>query len=188
MLSGKLYNGIDSELVALRQNAKAIIHKINNLDPLNVEERSELIKELLGKHGNEFYFEPPIRFDYGVNTVIGEKFYANYNLTVLDCAKVTIGNNAYIGPNVALYTANHPLDAATRNQDLEYALPITIGNNVWIGGNVVVNPGVTVGNNVVIGSGSVVTKDIPDNVLAAGNPCKVIRQLEDSTFTNSANN
>lgn len=122
-------------------------------------------------------FEPPFRCDYGYNIEIGENFYSNYNCTILDCAKVTIGNNVLFAPNVSLFTAGHPIDATLRAQEYEYAFPITIGNDVWIGGNTVINPGVTIGSNVVIGSGSVITKDIPSNCIAAGNPCRVIRDI-----------
>ena len=126
-----------------------------------------------------FYVEPPFRCDYGYNIEIGDHFYANFNLTILDCAKVSIGNNVFIGPNVSLFTAGHPIHAHLRDQNYEWAREINIGNSVWLGGNVVINPGVSIGNNVVIGSGSVVTRDIPDDVFASGNPCRVIRQLTD---------
>ena len=115
--------------------------------------------------------------DFGYNIEVGENFYANHGCVILDCAKVTFGDNVFIAPNCGFYTAGHPIDSKRRNAGLEYAHPITVGNNVWFGGGVQVMPGVTIGNNVVIGSGSVVTKDIPDNVVAAGNPCKVLRAI-----------
>ena len=129
--------------------------------------------------GKEFYIEPPFHCDYGYNISIGQNFYSNYNCTILDCAQVTIGNNVLFGPNVSLFTAGDPIHPAPRNEGIEYAFPITIGNNVWIGGGVIVNPGITIGDNVVIGSGSVVTKDIPSNVIAVGNPCKVLKEITD---------
>lgn len=121
--------------------------------------------------------EPPFYTDYGCNTEVGDNFYTNYECIILDIANVKIGNNVLFGPRVGLYTAGHPIDAVVRNEALEYGKPITIGDNVWVGGNVVVNPGVTIGNNVVIGSGAIVTKDIPDNVIAVGNPCRVLRKI-----------
>jgi maltose O-acetyltransferase len=137
----------------------------------------------LGKVSSNFWIEPPFYCDYGYNITIGENFYANYNCTILDCAQVKIGDNVMCGPNVSLFTAGHPLDFQIRNQGWEYAYPIIIGNNVWLGGGVIVNPGITIGDNAVIGSGSVVTKDIPANSLAVGNPCKVIRKLEWKQYT-----
>ena len=122
---------------------------------------------------------PPVYFDHGNRTSFGRHFYANTGLTVLDENYVTFGDNVFLAPHVSIYTAGHPIDAEVRNTEMEYALPVTIGSNVWIGGNVVINPGVTVGSNVVIGSGSVVVKDIPDNCVAAGNPCRVIRPITD---------
>ena len=145
-----------------------------------IEERNELLRSLFGSVKGNFFIEPPFRCDYGCNIEIGENFYANYNLVILDCAKVTIGDNVLIGPNVGIYTAGHPLHFELRNEEWEFACPITIEDNVWIGGNVVLNPGVTVGRNSVVGSGSVVTKDIPANVVAAGNPCRVIRESTDA--------
>lgn len=126
-----------------------------------------------------YWIEQPFWCDYGYNIEIGENFYSNHNLTILDGNKVKFGDNVFIGPNCSFYTAGHPLDTQRRNQGLEYAKPIIIGNNVWLGGNVCVLPGVTIGDNVVIGAGSVVTKDIPSNVVAAGNPCKIIKNLKD---------
>lgn len=180
MLSGELYKSFDAELLAERQRAKEIVFCYNSLQPSMIEERNELLKSLFGSVKGNFFIEPPFRCDYGCNIEIGENFYANYNLVILDCAKVTIGDNVLIGPNVGIYTAGHPLHFELRNEEWEFACPITIEDNVWIGGNVVLNPGVTVGRNSVVGSGSVVTKDIPANVVAAGNPCRVIREITDA--------
>lgn len=132
---------------------------------------------MLGKTGKKYWIEPPFQCDYGYNIEIGENFYSNHNLIILDPAKVTFGDNVFIGPNCGFYTPEHPIDAQTRNLGLEYARPIKVGNNVWIGGGVTVLSGVTIGDNVVIGAGSVVTKDVPPNTLAVGNPCKVIKEL-----------
>lgn len=180
MLSGELYKSFDAELLAERQRAKEIVFRYNSLQPSLVEERNELLRSLFGSVKGNFFIEPPFRCDYGCNIEIGENFYANYNLVILDCAKVTIGDNVLIGPNVGIYTAGHPLHFELRNEELEFASPITIEDNVWIGGNVVLNPGVTIGRNSVVGSGSVVTKDIPADVVAAGNPCRVIREITDA--------
>lgn len=177
MLTGKAYKAFDQQLVEERLYAKEALFNFNNLRPSAVEERHAIARQLLGQTGEQLYIEPPFRCDYGYNIRLGNYFYANYNFIVLDCAAVTIGDHAFIGPNVSLFAAGHPIHQELRNQEYEYAFPITIGNSVWIGGNVVVNAGITIGDNVVIGSGSVVTKDIPSNVLAAGNPCKVIREL-----------
>ncbi|MCD7973184.1 MAG: sugar O-acetyltransferase [Candidatus Azobacteroides sp.] len=173
---GLLYDAnFDRTLLKDREHAKVILHRYNQTSPLQPTERKELLKILLGKSGNDFIIEPPFYCDYGYNIEIGENFFANMNLVILDGAKVTIGKNTFIAPNVSIYTAGHPLDVEQRNQGLEYAYPVAIGDNVWIGGNVVVLPGVTIGNNAVIGAGSIVTKDIPENALAMGNPCKVVR-------------
>lgn len=180
MLAGKAYQAGDKELANDRLKAREIVFEFNNLPPKQIKQRKQLIKRLFGKTETMFYLEPPFRCDYGYNIEIGNHFYSNFNLVILDCAKVSIGNHAFFGPNVAIYTAGHPLHPHLRNQEHEWAQPITIGDSVWLGGNVVINPGVTIGNNVVIGSGSVVTKDIPDNVFAAGNPCKVIREITDA--------
>lgn len=180
MLTGNPYNSFDNELVAERQFTKELIFELNNLHPKESEKRKEAFKRLLGKTGKTFTIEAPFRCDYGYNISIGQNFYANYNCTILDCAKVTIGDNVMMAPNVGIYTAGHPIHAEPRNNEIEYAFPITIGNNVWIGGNVVINPGTTIGDNAVIGSGSVVTKNIPANVIAVGNPCKVLRQITEA--------
>lgn len=177
MISGKLYKAFDKELLNERQYAKEQIFNFNSFRPNEVAKRNEVIKMLFGKTKNTFFIEPPFRCDYGYNIEIGENFYSNYNLIILDCTKVIIGDNVLIGPNVSIYTAGHPVHYEIRNQEYEYALPIHIGNNVWIGGNVIINPGITVGDNSVIGSGSVISKDIPGNVIAAGNPCKVLREI-----------
>lgn len=179
MISGKPYKAFDDELVNERRYAKELIFDFNSFRPNEIVNRNELIKRLLGKIGNSFIIEPPFRCDYGYNIEIGENFYSNYNLIILDCAKVLIGDNVMIGPNVSIYTAGHPVHYEIRNQGYEYTVPVSIGNNVWIGGNAVINPGVSIGDNSVIGSGSVVTKDIPGNVIAAGNPCKVLRGINE---------
>ena len=179
MISGKPYKAFDDELVNERRYAKELIFDFNSFRPNEIVNRNGLIKRLLDKIGNSFIIEPPFRCDYGYNIEIGENFYSNYNLIILDCAKVLIGDNVMIGPNVSIYTAGHPVHYEIRNQGYEYTVPVSIGNNVWIGGNAVINPGVTIGDNSVIGSGSVITKDIPGNVIAAGNPCKVLRGINE---------
>ncbi|WP_338470643.1 sugar O-acetyltransferase [Niallia sp. XMNu-256] len=178
MLSGQPYKSFVQELVEERQHAKEVLFDFNALRPSEIEKRNEMIKKLLGKAGKEFFIEPPFRCDYGYNISIGENFYSNYNCTILDCAPVTIGDNCMFGPNVSLFTAGHPIQPEPRNAGIEFAYPITIGNNVWIGGGVIINPGITIGDNVVIGAGSVVTKDIPANVIAVGNPCRVLREID----------
>jgi len=180
MLAGKAYQAGDKELSQDRLRAREIVFEFNNLPPKQIKQRKNLIKNLFGKTATMFYIEPPFRCDYGYNIEIGDHFYSNFNLTILDCAKVTIGSHVFVGPNVSIYTAGHPLHSHLRNQEYEWAQPIVIGDNVWLGGNVVINPGVTIGSNAVVGSGSVVTKNIPDNVFAAGNPCKVIREITDA--------
>lgn len=155
---------------------RKLLFKLNHTDFENFKEISKIITSLLGKSENAF-INPPFFCDYGSHIEVGKNFYANYNCTILDVAKVKIGDNCFLAPNVAIYTAGHPIYPKTRNSAYEYGKEVTIGDNVWIGGNAVVCPGVHIGNNVVIGAGSVVTKDIPDWSLAAGNPCKVIRQI-----------
>ncbi len=166
-------DGLSEERMACKKK----LYEYNQSRPEQEEERSQLIKTILGKSGKNTYIEPPFRCDYGYNIEVGDNFYANYNVTILDIAKVTIGDNVMLAPNVSIYTAGHPIHKDMRNTGYEYGIEITIGNDVWIGGNTVIVPGVKIGNGVVIGAGSVVTKDIPDNVIAAGNPCKVIREI-----------
>ncbi len=178
MINGELYDAEDSELKNARIRAKTICQKYNSLAVDADEEKQELLKKLFGKTGKQLKIEPNFFCDYGFNIEIGENFYMNHNSVILDCAKVKFGENVFIGPNCGFYTAIHPIKAEERNKFLETAQPITIGDNVWLGGNVTVLPGVKIGNNTVIGAGSVVTKDIPDNVVAVGNPCKVIKNID----------
>jgi len=177
MLNGELYNSTDKDLVADRLYAKSLCYEYNRIPYTNRREMNDIISNLFQKIGENFTIEPSFFCDYGYNIEIGENFYSNHNLVILDCAKVTFGDNVMIGPNCGFYTAAHPIDAKTRNTLLEFAKPITVGDNVWFGGNVTVNPGVNIGDNCVIGSGSVVTKNIPSNTVSAGNPCKVIRYI-----------
>lgn len=187
MLSGELYNALDDELRADMGECKRKLYKFNNMLMDETKERVELLRTILGSSGEWLYIEPPFYCDYGKNIFIGDGFYANYNLHIIDCAKVTIGDNVLIGPMCGIYTAKHPIDFEVRNTGLECASEIKIGDNVWIGGGVTINPGITIGSNVVIGSGSVVTKDIPDNVIAVGNPCRVKRAIteEDKRYWES---
>ena len=167
MLAGELYNAnYNKDLEIERQRAKDLCFKYNNIKPSNIDERNKLIRRILGKTKEKFLIEQPFICDYGWNIEIGENFYSNHNLIILDGNKVKFGDNVFIAPNCGFYTAGHPLDYETRNKGLEYAKSIEVGNNVWIGGNVVVLPGVKIGDNVVIGAGSVVNKDIPSNVVA----------------------
>lgn len=177
---GLLYNNnYDKELIEERLDCQTMCHKYNQLPPREMGKRQQLIRQILGDIGDGFQIEQPFHCDFGYNIHIGKNFYANYNFVVLDEAPVTIGEYVFIAPDCGLYTAGHPINASQRNEGLEYAKPITIGNHVWLGGGVKVMPGITIGNNVVIGSGSIVTKDIPDGVVAAGNPCKIIRKIDE---------
>jgi maltose O-acetyltransferase len=177
MLAGELYVANDAELSRENHRAKRLVREFNQTTEEQPEERQRLLTAMFHKIGAGGYIEPPFHTDYGTNTTIGQHFYANYDAIFVDVNRITIGDNVFMGPRVGLYTAGHPIDAAIRAEELEYGWPITIGNDVWIGGNVVINPGVTIGSNVVIGSGSVVTQDIPDNVVAVGNPCHVLREI-----------
>ena len=179
MLNGELYSaGLDFKLFAERQHCKNLCYKYNNTSPLFMRIRNLLLKRIIGKIGNSFLIEQPFMCDYGYNIEIGENFCSNHNFLVLDSAKVKIGNNVLIGPNCSLYTSTHPLNYKEREVGTELAKPITIEDNVWLGGNVVVLAGITIGRNSVIGAGSVVSKDIPENSVAIGNPCKVIKTID----------
>ena len=179
MLAGMIYDAnYDPALIAERQECKELCRDYNTLRPKEMEAREELLRRMFGEVRGNILIEQPFYCDYGYNIRVGENFYANFNLVILDGAPVTFGDNVFIAPNCGFYTAGHPLNPVERNKGLEYARPITVGDNVWIGAGVSVLPGVTIGNNCVIGAGSVVTRDIPDNSLAVGNPCRVIKTIE----------
>ena len=163
-----------------RLENKKKIYEFNRCEPEEMQRSQELLKQILGKTGENVWIEAPFHCDYGYNIEVGENFFANYNLVILDVGKVKIGKNAQFAPNVAIYTAGHPVHPDSRNSGYEYGIDVTIGDNVWLGGNTVVMPGVHIGNNVVIGGGSVVTKDIPDDVIAVGNPCRVLRKITEA--------
>ena len=184
MLAGLPYKAWLDDLSEERLENKKRIFAFNHLEPDRLEEKERLLKEILGKTGKYVNIEAPFHCDYGYNIEVGENFFANYNFTVLDVGRVIIGANVQIAPNVSIYTAGHPVHPDSRNSGYEYGIGITIGDNVWIGGNVCILPGVTIGSGAVIGAGSVVTKDIPGLVIAAGNPCRVLRAIteEDRDF------
>lgn len=196
MLNGKLYDPTDKELTFLRNKARQSAIDFNNTNESEQEKRYQILKDILGNFGDDLFIEPSIRFDYGCNTYFGKDCYVNFNSVFLDCGEIRIGDNVFIGPNASFYTAIHPLVPKQRNirtrdngekYDLEYAKPITVGNNVWFGGSVVVNGGVTIGDNTVIASGSVVTKNIPSGVIAAGVPCRVLREITDDDLLEEEN-
>lgn len=168
----------DKDVFEEQKECRRILQKLNFMDRSDFEEINKLVSELFGKTDGAFV-NPPFYCDYGKHIETGKNFFANYNCTLLDVAKIRFGDNCQLAPNVAIYTAGHPIHPVTRNSTYEYGKEVTIGDNVWIGGNTVVCPGVHIGNNVVIGAGSVVTKDIPDWCIAAGNPCRVIRKITD---------
>lgn len=167
----------DEEVFKEQKIARRLTQELNTVDRSDFEAIKTIIQKLLGKADDTAFINPPFYCDYGTHIEVGKNFFANYNCTMLDVGKIRIGDNVQIAPNVAIYTAGHPVHPATRNTLYEYGIDVTIGDNVWIGGNVVICPGVTIGDNAVIGAGSVVTKDVPAWTIAAGNPCKVIRKI-----------
>ncbi|MBD5356031.1 MAG: sugar O-acetyltransferase [Bacteroides sp.] len=177
MISGEVYDATHPGLIKRLRETREKLWEFNNLPPSQEERQKEIIRGLLGGCGEWFQINQPFRCDYGSNIYIGEGFFANFNLTILDEAEVRIGKNVFIGPNVSIFTACHPIDPEERNKILEWAEPVTIGNSVWIGGAATILPGVTIGDNVVIGAGAVVTKDVPSNVVVGGNPAKIIKEI-----------
>ena len=178
MLAGELYNAQDPELTEERNRARKLVKQFNETSPGDNSLRNFILTELFGKAGKNLQIEPPFFCDYGTNISLGENVFFNFNCVVLDVMPVTIGDSVLFGPNVQLYTATHPLNWQERASGLEAGVAITIGSNVWIGGSVVICPGVSIGEHSVIGAGSVVTRSIPANVFAAGNPCRVIKNLD----------
>jgi maltose O-acetyltransferase len=179
MLAGEFYNASDPGLTSERLSARRLMHIFNLSSPDESQKHRDILRRILGSIGDNFKIEPPLSCDYGYNIHIGDYFYANYNCVILDVCRVDIGNHVLFGPGVQIYTAAHPLDPAVRLSGAEFGKPVKIGDNVWLGGGVIVLPGVTIGKNSVIGAGSVVDRDIPENVVAAGNRCRVIGSIGD---------
>jgi maltose O-acetyltransferase len=177
MLSGELYSALDPELVAKRRRARRLTQVLNGADPDRPEDHTAVLRDLLGGLDEGCWIEPPFHCDYGSHIFLGKHVYMNFGCIILDCARVEVGENTMFGPAVQLYTATHPINAAERITGQELARPITVGANVWIGGGAIIGPGLTIGDGTTIGAGSVVTRDIPANVFAAGNPCRVIKDL-----------
>jgi maltose O-acetyltransferase len=177
MLSGELYNAFDPELSDERQKTRLLIKELNDTREDEKEKRNSILKKLLPYTGVNLWVQPPFYCDYGTNIIIGDNVFFNFNCVILDVMEIKIGSRTLIGPNVQIYTATHPIDYKERATGLEYAKPVTIGNDVWIGGGAIICPGVTISDRTVIGAGSIVTRDIPSDVFAAGNPCRVIRNL-----------
>ena len=177
MIAGEIYDPLDQQLVDDRLRTRLLIKELNDSREDQADERMRILKELIPQAGEGLWLQPPFYCDYGYNMVIGERVFFNFNCVVLDVAEVKIGSRTLFGPNVQIYTATHPIDPIERASGLEYAKPIAIGEDVWVGGSAVICPGVTIGDRSVIGAGSVVTRDIPDDVFAAGNPCRVVRPI-----------
>lgn len=177
MLAGKPYKAKDEELGRMHAKALKAMHTFNNSSPDERTKRMSLLNELFGTLGKNSEVNPPFYCDYGVHIYAGDQFFANYDCVILDCNEVRIGNRVFLGPKVQIYTATHPLNPAERREEWELAHPVTIEDDVWIGGGAIICPGVHIGAGTTIGAGSIVTRDIPANVLAAGNPCRVIRKL-----------
>jgi maltose O-acetyltransferase len=178
MLSGELYNPLDVQLSDERLATRLLIKKLNDTSEDQVEERTRLVRDLIPHGGAGLWLQPPFYCDYGTNIRIGDNVFFNFNCVILDVMDVTIGSRTLVGPNVQIYTATHPTSHKDRASGVEYAKPIAIGEDVWLGGSSVICPGVTIGDRSIIGAGSVVTKDIPADVIAAGNPCRIIRHLD----------
>lgn len=177
MLNGELYLATDEELTKMHLKSRKLMHEFNFSQPADVSHQIQIAKKLFGSIGKDFTIRPPFYCDYGCHIVAGDDLYINYDCTILDCNMVYLGNNVLIAPKVQIYTACHPTDPQIRISGKEFAKPVFIGDNVWLGGGAIICPGVSIGDNVTIGAGSVVTKDIPNNVVAAGNPCRVIKQV-----------
>lgn len=177
MLAGEMYDPLDAELAAARTRARDLCQDLNATREADVDERRRILRELFGTGGDSVWMQPPFYCDYGINIELGERVFFNFNCVVLDVCRVRIGDYTMFGPAVQIYTPLHPLDAARRRRE-EYGKPIDIGSDVWVGGGALILPGVTIGSRTVIGAGSVVTRDIPDGVFAAGNPCRVIRAVD----------
>lgn len=177
MLNGEYYTSLDEELTIERERAKDVLFEFNGLRPSLRDKREQIIRNFFGKVGKNCWIESPFNCDYGYNITVGDNFYTNTNCCILDCAKVTIGNNVWIGPNVGIYTPEHAFDPEERAAGYEHALPVVIQDNVWLCGGVTITGGVTIGAGSIIGAGAVVVKDIPCGVIAAGNPARVIRKI-----------
>lgn len=177
MLSEQLYFPGDEELQADFSRARKLTRLINATTEEQIPYRMQLFRELFQRTGEDFWVETPFRCDYGCHISVGDHFYANYECIILDVCQVEIGDHVMFGPRVSIFTAGHPTDAGVRNRLLEFGKKVVIGNSVWVGGYTVINPGVTIGDEVVIGSGSVVTRDLPSGVIAAGNPCRILRPI-----------
>lgn len=182
MLAGELYDPMDAELCRERERCRLLLKRFNDTREDEAQERKELLKDLLGADTG-VWIQPPFFCDYGTNIRLGKKVFFNFNCVVLDVMHVTIGDNVLFGPAVQIYAATHPMEAEIRRQWLEFAKPVRIGSDVWVGGGAIICPGVTIGNRSVIGAGSVVTRDVPENVFAAGNPCKVIKDVNQRPAT-----
>lgn len=180
MLAGDLYRADVPELTNAAHAGRQLAREFNKLDENASDQRVPYLKKIFKSFGEGSFIMPPLYVDYGSNTIIGKNFYANYDTIMLDVAPITIGDNVMFGPRVSLLTPGHPIDVDVRNNGLEFGQAITIGNNVWLGGHVVVNPGVTIGDNTIVGSGAVVTKDLPANVIAVGNPARILREITDA--------
>jgi maltose O-acetyltransferase len=178
MLAGELYNALDPQLSMERRRARDLVKELNDSRDEQQGKRARIFSQLFKTAGDNLWIEPPFYCDYGSNIILGDNVYFNFNCVILDPAQVVIGDYVLFGPNVQIYTATHPLSHMERRRGLEFAKPVEISSDVWVGGSTIVSPGVTVGSRSVIGAGSVITKDIPEGVFAAGNPCRVVRDLE----------
>lgn len=178
MLGGKLYQAGDPELLKERLRARKLLQKFNHSDPEDSSFRKEILRNLFGKIGENFWVEPPFFCDYGSNISVGDDVFFNFNCVILDVVRVTFGDRVLVAPHVQFYPATHPIDSKTRGELWEYGKEIHVGSDVWIGGGSIICPGVKIGNRSIIGAGSVVTKDVPEGVIVAGNPARVIRELE----------
>jgi len=184
MLAGELYDALDPELIEARERARDLCHDLNATREREQAARRRILTKLLGSGGDSVWMQPPFYCDYGSNIHLGERVYFNFNCVVLDVCEVKIGDLTFFGPAVQIYTGTHPMDAERRRTQ-EFGKPVSIGSDVWVGGGAIILPGVTIGSKTVIGAGSVVTRDIPDGVVAAGNPCRIIRQVGEPDHASS---